>query len=75
MWTKLHFLNLGLLLLFLRSSFLLLGLKDEFAVVHDLTDGRLTLRGDLHKIESSGFSSLYSFFEADNSNLLSFCPN
>src|SRR6185436_18470230 len=52
--TKLHFLDLDLLLLALRRMGLLVGLEEELAVVHDAHDRRLRRRRDFDEIEPCG---------------------
>lgn len=57
---KLYLFDLNDLLLFTSFLFLLVTVKTELAVVHDLAHGRLSLSGHKHQIESSVVCSVQS---------------
>ncbi len=59
--SKLHFLYLCLLLLFLLQSDFLLNIKDVLAVIHDFTDRRLGIRRYLYQIQSLFLCCFQSF--------------
>src|SRR6185295_11238322 len=70
--TKLHFLDLDLLLLALRRMGLLVGLEEELAVVHDAHDRRLRRRRDLDQVELRGVRHLERVIPAHYAGLAAF---
>ena len=74
-WTELDLFDLDDLLLFARFGFALLRLVFEFAEIHDLTHGRVGVRRDFDKVETSLFGHLHGARWRYNADVFAICAN